>query len=136
MPTFIASTLMTRVRTNSNTYQNKCHYFTWEGIINYGTLIYFQDQGKYCKQSWEKALIGTLRPLIEDCPPSAEMCSFLSHHCKDQSSLPIIKDSLVYTITRILKHNFVSIYFKYLLLLYFNYCILSVMFELLFSTFT
>ncbi|XP_022176889.1 C-Maf-inducing protein-like isoform X1 [Myzus persicae] len=76
MPTFIASTLMTR------------------------------DQEKYCKQSWEKALIGTLRPLIEDCPPSAEMCSFLSHHCKDQSSLPIIKDSLVYTITRILKHNF------------------------------
>lgn len=68
-----------------------------------------QDQLKYCKQSWEKALIGTLRPLIEDCPPSAEMCSFLSHHCKDQSSLPIIKDSLVYTITRILKHNFVSI---------------------------
>lgn len=54
------------------------------------------------------SLIGTLRPLIEDCPPSAEMCSFLSHHCKDQSSLPVINDSLVHTITRILKHNFVS----------------------------
>lgn len=67
-----------------------------------------QDQKKYCKQSWEKALIGTLSPLIEDCPTSAEMCSFLSHHCKDQSSLPIIKDTLLHTISRILKHNFVS----------------------------
>ncbi|VVC30014.1 Hypothetical protein CINCED_3A004893 [Cinara cedri] len=76
MPTFIASTLMAR------------------------------DQKKYCKQSWEKALIGTLSPLIEDCPTSAEMCSFLSHHCKDQSSLPIFKDTLLHTISRILKHNF------------------------------
>ncbi|XP_050440547.1 C-Maf-inducing protein-like isoform X2 [Adelges cooleyi] len=65
-----------------------------------------QDQDRYYQQPWEEDMISTVGPLIEDSPPSAEMCSFLSHHCKDQRRLPVIKDSLSYTITRILKHNF------------------------------
>nr|CAD7463313.1 unnamed protein product [Timema tahoe] len=50
-------------------------------------------------------VIATLAPLLDNNPPSAEMCHFFSQHCVDNPRSPLVADTLTPIIHRILKHN-------------------------------
>ncbi|XP_054278527.1 C-Maf-inducing protein-like [Macrosteles quadrilineatus] len=54
---------------------------------------------------FSEELITTLAPLLENCPPSPEMCRLFSHHCMTHPRSPLISDALTPIVHRILKHN-------------------------------
>ncbi|RZF46157.1 hypothetical protein LSTR_LSTR012138 [Laodelphax striatellus] len=56
------------------------------------------------KRSSEE-LISAVMPLLENTPPSTEICHFLSGHCLLHPRSPLIEDAITPIIHRILKHN-------------------------------
>ena len=72
-------------------------------------LNVWRQEGEYWSgRIWSEELISMLAPLLENCPPSPEMCRFFSRHCVAHPRSPLVSDALTPVVHRILKHNVVS----------------------------
>lgn len=64
--------------------------------------------GCYYSQTVLEDLLLTLSPLLERQPPSREMCTAFSRHCRLHPRSSLVRGLFTSVVHRILKHNVVS----------------------------
>lgn len=73
--------------------------------IDIVSKLLVEEEEYWSGRIWSEELISILAPLIENCPPSPEMCRFFSRHCITHPRSPLVSDALTPVVHRILKHN-------------------------------
>ncbi|XP_046661179.1 C-Maf-inducing protein-like [Homalodisca vitripennis] len=73
--------------------------------IDIFSRLLMEEEESWSGRLFSEELISTLAPLLENCPPSAEMCHFFSRHCVSHPRSPLVSDALTPVVYRILKHN-------------------------------
>jgi hypothetical protein len=65
------------------------------------------QEGLWSGHPSSEELISIIAPLLDNNPPTPEMCHFFSSHCVLHPRSPIVADKLTSIAHRILKHNVV-----------------------------
>ncbi|PSN46032.1 hypothetical protein C0J52_15799 [Blattella germanica] len=63
------------------------------------------EESLWSSRASSEELISIIAPLLDNCPPTPEMCRFFSTHCVSHPRSPIVVDKLTPIAHRILKHN-------------------------------
>lgn len=73
--------------------------------IDIVSKLLVEEEEYWAGRMWSEELISILAPLLENSPPSTEMCRFFSRHCITHPRSPLVSDALTPVVHRILKHN-------------------------------
>lgn len=65
------------------------------------------QEGLWSSRASSEELISMIAPLLDNNPPTPEMCHFFSNHCVLHPRSPIVADKLTPIAHRILKHSVV-----------------------------
>jgi hypothetical protein len=65
------------------------------------------QEGLWSSRASSEELISIIAPLLDNNPPTPEMCHFFSSHCVLHPRSPIVADKLTPIAHRILKHSVV-----------------------------
>lgn len=63
------------------------------------------EEDLWSSRAISEELISIIAPLLDNNPPTPEMCHFFSRHCVSHPRSPIVADKLTSIAHRILKHN-------------------------------